>query len=296
MRYNHFSMLPERAFQPRCGRFGGMTLEGGRSGGGGASEQETTPKFTRATNPQPVPPFLTAGGGFMGRGSPGNPVTQAQFDADRYIKQNPDVAANPYYKENPFQHYQDFGFVEQRSPFEGFQYAPSLQQRYNRSYVGSNNPNMVFQAYQNILGRAPDPSGASFYNQQMQQGLTGQGLVGSLTTSPEFQRQQEYNRAYTEAFRPGYKEFGPNKQYYQPIYQSRYTDYTTPMSLFNQGINTAYSPSYSGFLGGFGNPPASSAASNTIGGIGTSGRLAAGGEIDDNPGDDDGIRALLGRQ
>ena len=39
MKYDHFSMLPERAFQPRNGRFGGMTLEGG---GGGGSQTSTT--------------------------------------------------------------------------------------------------------------------------------------------------------------------------------------------------------------------------------------------------------------
>lgn len=33
MRYDHFSMLPEKAFQPRNGRYG-MTLEGGKGGGG----------------------------------------------------------------------------------------------------------------------------------------------------------------------------------------------------------------------------------------------------------------------
>jgi hypothetical protein len=37
MRYDHFSMLPEQAFQPRNGRFGGMTLEGGGKGGGGSA-------------------------------------------------------------------------------------------------------------------------------------------------------------------------------------------------------------------------------------------------------------------
>ena len=30
MRHDHFSMLPDRAFSPRGGRFGGMTLEGGK--------------------------------------------------------------------------------------------------------------------------------------------------------------------------------------------------------------------------------------------------------------------------
>jgi hypothetical protein len=33
MRYDHFSMLPEQAFQPRAGHFGGITLEGGKGGG-----------------------------------------------------------------------------------------------------------------------------------------------------------------------------------------------------------------------------------------------------------------------
>lgn len=39
MRYDHFSMLPERAFQPRSGRLG-MTLEGG--GGGGTTQSTVT--------------------------------------------------------------------------------------------------------------------------------------------------------------------------------------------------------------------------------------------------------------
>lgn len=37
MRYNHFTMLPEKAFSPRA--FGSMTLEGG-GGGGGPSQAE----------------------------------------------------------------------------------------------------------------------------------------------------------------------------------------------------------------------------------------------------------------
>jgi hypothetical protein len=50
MRYDHFSMLPERAFQPR-GRYG-MTLEGGSSGGGGSPQpsqvsQTTIPEYAK---------------------------------------------------------------------------------------------------------------------------------------------------------------------------------------------------------------------------------------------------------
>jgi hypothetical protein len=41
MKYDHFSMLPERAFQPRNGRTG-MTLEGGSGGGGGPTTSTVT--------------------------------------------------------------------------------------------------------------------------------------------------------------------------------------------------------------------------------------------------------------
>jgi hypothetical protein len=41
MRYDHFSMLPEKAFQPRNGRRG-MTLEGGGGGGGNTTSTGTT--------------------------------------------------------------------------------------------------------------------------------------------------------------------------------------------------------------------------------------------------------------
>ena len=41
MRYDHFTMLPERAFQPRNGRRG-MTLESGGGGGGGTSTTYTS--------------------------------------------------------------------------------------------------------------------------------------------------------------------------------------------------------------------------------------------------------------
>jgi hypothetical protein len=48
MRYDHFSMLPEQAFQPR-GRYG-MTLEGGSGGGGGQpanTTQVTIPEYAK---------------------------------------------------------------------------------------------------------------------------------------------------------------------------------------------------------------------------------------------------------
>lgn len=37
--------------------------------------------------------------------------------------------------------------------------------------------------------------------------------------------------AYTAGARPGYQEFGPNGQFYQPIYQPTYTDYHNPEGI-----------------------------------------------------------------
>lgn len=51
MRYDHYSMLPEKAFQPRNGRFG-MTLEGG---GGGSSTPANT---TQTTIPEYAKPYM----------------------------------------------------------------------------------------------------------------------------------------------------------------------------------------------------------------------------------------------
>lgn len=54
MRYNHFSMLPERAFQPRGGfGYSKMTLEGG--GGGGQQQQPTSTSTT--TIPEYAQPY-----------------------------------------------------------------------------------------------------------------------------------------------------------------------------------------------------------------------------------------------
>jgi hypothetical protein len=231
MRHNHFSMLPERAFSPRA--FGGMTLEGGGGGRGGGEE---APKPTRGTDPRPVSPYASAGGGFQGRGAPGNRLEEQYFDPAYYLKQNPDVAKDPYYGQNPFHHYQDFGFAERRKPSETAEYLPSQQPKFNLDYQGLSDQGLVDAAYANILGREADPAGRATYQNHMRQGMTGQGLVGAMTASPEFQRQREFERAYTEAFRPGYQEFGPSGQFYQPIYQSSYKNYEQP--------SQPYRPSY----------------------------------------------------
>lgn len=46
MRYDHYSMLPEKAFQPRNGRFG-MTLEGGGGSQPSSTTQTTIPEYAK---------------------------------------------------------------------------------------------------------------------------------------------------------------------------------------------------------------------------------------------------------
>jgi len=58
MRYDHLSMLPEQAFQPRGGF--GMTLEGGGKGGGGGSKPPANTTTTQLMDPA-VAPYVTYG-------------------------------------------------------------------------------------------------------------------------------------------------------------------------------------------------------------------------------------------
>lgn len=104
--------------------------------------------------------------------------------------------------------------------------------------------------------------------------------------------------AYTAMNRPDYKAYGPSGQFYQPIYQPSYAGYQQPSYFYSPGYSMPSPFSYP--QGSYGSVASTStprsAPSNMIGGVGVRGRYAEGGEVDDNPGDDEGIRALLGRQ
>jgi len=54
MKYDHFSMLPEKAFQPRNGRLN-MTLEGGGSGGGGGGGDSVQEQYISSAPRQFLP-------------------------------------------------------------------------------------------------------------------------------------------------------------------------------------------------------------------------------------------------
>jgi hypothetical protein len=74
-------------------------------------------------------------------------------------------------------------------------------------------PLVVNQAYNRILDRPADAPGAAYWQDQMaNQNLTGQQLVSGFVNSPEFQRRQQFQQAYTQQFRPGPtgQPFNPN--------------------------------------------------------------------------------------
>jgi hypothetical protein len=54
------------------------------------------------------------------------------------------------------------------------------------THCAENYGNVVAQAYQEILGRSPDPGGRSYWVGQMQHGMTDERLEASLLTSAEY--------------------------------------------------------------------------------------------------------------
>jgi len=186
------------------------------------------------------------------------------------------------------------GFLGARPQFTGVR---------NPFYEGSDaRSDLVNMAYQKLLNREPDAAGLANYSQEMMRGLTGQGLVSALANSPEFQRTQDFQRAYTSTFRPGYQEFGPSGQYNQPIYLSSYTNYARSPGFTQPMYNTAMMTpqdlgygfgSFNPFAYGGTNPFADNAAAQAGSNAAGEGSVAAagGGRIKD----DDGITALLGR-
>ena len=185
----------------------------------------------------------------------------------------------------------------------GFLGAPFTGGReYNPFYAGPDaRSDLVNMAYQRLLNRQPDPEGLAYYSQEMTRGLTGQGLVSRLANSPEFQRSQDFQRAYTATFRPGYQEFGPSGQYNQPIYLSSYTNYARSpefaQPLYNTTMMTpqqlgygfgSFNPFAYGGVNEFASADTAPASSSTAGG---STAAARGGRIKN----DEGIAALLKR-
>jgi len=85
MRYDHFSMLPERAFQPR-GRYG-MTLEGGDSGGGGRAQPTST---SQTTIPEYAQPYMER---LLGKAEAASEAPYQTYGGERLSKATPEQEA-----------------------------------------------------------------------------------------------------------------------------------------------------------------------------------------------------------
>ena len=196
--------------------------------------------------------FTPAGGGFLGRGT--QPVGRGSFDPTFYSQEYGSLLKGDY-ANSPYKHYTEVGLEKGLLPYETATAPPSTQAKYRPSYVGWQDPSFVQQGYQSMLGRAPSAYEQQYWDAEMGRGLTGQGLVAAGLASPELQRRQEFSRAYTEAFRPGYQEFGPSGQYYQPIYQSGYTNYSRSPGFYQPSYGTSMmAPSQMGYGFGSFNP------------------------------------------
>ena len=84
MRYDHFSMLPERAFQPR-GRYG-MTLEGG-SGGGGSPQPTST---SQTTIPEYAQPYMER---LLGKAEAASEAPYQTYGGERLAQATPEQEA-----------------------------------------------------------------------------------------------------------------------------------------------------------------------------------------------------------
>jgi hypothetical protein len=88
MKYNHFSMLPEWAFQPRGGfRAGGMTLEGGSSGGGGSPQPTST---SQTTIPEYAQPYMER---LLGKSEAASMAPYQTYGGERLVGATPEQQA-----------------------------------------------------------------------------------------------------------------------------------------------------------------------------------------------------------
>lgn len=104
----------------------------------------------------------------------------------------------------------------------------------------ASNPQFLMDAYKQLMGHPISQQEIPGLMGELEKGLSGTGAVIMGATSPEVQRMQEYERAYTTAYRPNYQEFSPSGQYQQPIHMISYANYAAP--------NAPYRPSYNSYM------------------------------------------------
>lgn len=128
-------------------------------------------------------------------------------------------------------------------PYSGGGYSP-FQQNQNLMVAGSPVQQQVATAYQQLFGRPAETSGANYWTNQFQgQNLSQQDINRQIMANAggsDIGAARDYALSQMRGVRPSSTE----KQFYQPVYQSQYTNYSRSPFM--------YSPSYSS--GTMGNP------------------------------------------
>lgn len=128
-------------------------------------------------------------------------------------------------------------------PYAANKYNPN-QQVENLMVAGSPVQQQVATAYQQVFNRTPDPTGANFWTNAFQgQNLSQQEINRQMLANAggtDIGRARDYSLSQMRGVRPSSTE----SQFYQPVYQPQYTNYSRSPFM--------YSPSYSS--GSMGNP------------------------------------------
>lgn len=128
-------------------------------------------------------------------------------------------------------------------PYSGGGYSP-FQQNQNLMVAGSPVQQQVATAYQQLFGRPAETSGANYWTNQFQgQNLSQQDINRQIMAGAggsDIGAARDYALSQMRGVRPSSTE----KQFYQPVYQSQYTNYSRSPFM--------YSPSYSSGI--MGNP------------------------------------------
>ena len=98
---------------------------------------------------------------------------------------------------------------------------------------------------------AMQPSLREFGNQMNQQAFNQQ--LGRGVSNQMYQPPRSDYDPYTASRRPNYMPFGPNQQFYQPIYQPSYSQFS-PMGYGQAPFGGFYQPPMMGFGQRFGQP------------------------------------------
>jgi len=130
----------------------------------GADEEQTSSEATVSPGPYPNR-GSEAWDMFMDALMGPDIHSRENFDADWYLAQNPDVAADPNYKDKPYEHYMNFGKEEGREPSDPATrvHVPSLQDWLNEDQTYTNWENTVYtntmdtnsQAYRDTIATLP---------------------------------------------------------------------------------------------------------------------------------------------